>query len=376
MRVAINALSLRPGGGGAVRHGVELLGALARRHPELRLTVFISRDAPPELRRADWADAVRWVRLPLEAAGRANALAQLAGLAPLAVARRADVLHSLAGVGPPRVPGLLATVVTLPDVIWLRLPDQVSMTAAQRAAWVRQTRPATRWSTRVITVSESSKRDIADAYNIDPDRIDVTPLGARLPNVRPAAGDVRERLGIGPGRMLLCVGQQQPYKAQAELIRAVAQLGEPDVQLALPGPPTAYGDELRRLAAELGIADRVHLLGFVAEEDIEALYMEALAVVQPSRMEGFGLPALEALARGKPLACSGRSALGEVAGDAALTFDPDEVDSIAAALRRLLDDEALRADLARRGPARAAEFTWEATADATVASYRRAVGVG
>lgn len=372
--VAINALSLRAGGGGAVRYGTELIGALARHHPELRLTVFVHRQAPPGLRSAAWSDRVDWVNVPVAPGGRSNALLQLGGVAGLAVARRAQVLHSLAGVGPPRLPRVLASVVTLLDVIWLLLPDQVSMTAAERAAWVRQTRTSARWSTRVIAISEQGRRDIAGAYDLDPARIDVTPLGVRLPDTAPTVGDVRERLGIGPGRLLLCVGQQQPYKAQAELLRAVAALRDSDLQVALPGGPTAYGEELRHLADALGIADRTHLLGFVDDADIEALYAEAAVVVQPSRMEGFGLPALEALARGRPLACSGRSALGEVVGDAALRFDPDDVASIAAALRRLLDDEGLRVELARRGPERAAAFTWEATAAATVAAYRRALG--
>jgi len=375
VRVGINGLHLTRGGGGAVRYATELLRAICQTRPDVRLTVFVSRDVPPELREAPWADAVRWVQLPVHAHGRTATAAQLGALAPVAAAHRVRVLHSLAGVGPPRLPSVLASVVTLLDVIWLLVPDQVTMSAAQRASWERTTRLATRTATRVIAISHAAATDIARAYGIDPARIDVTPLGVRaeLPAVATPAPELRARFGLGDGRLLLSVGQYQPYKAQDQLIRAVAQLEHRDVVLALAGPPTAFGDELAELAAQLGIADRVRLLGFVGDDDLEGLYAAADAVVQPSRIEGFGLPALEALQRGRPLACSDRSALGEVVGDAALRFDPDDIDAIATAVGRLLDDPRLRSDLELRGPRRAAGFSWETTAAATLESYERAL---
>ncbi|MCW2996108.1 MAG: glycosyltransferase family 4 protein [Conexibacter sp.] len=381
MRIGINALHLTEGGGGAVRYAGELLRAICENAHGLDITVFVSREAPEDIVNAVWASAVRFVTVPVPAQGRSTALVQVGGLLPYALRHRVQVLHSLAGVGPPRVPGAMASVVTLLDVIWLLLPDQVSMTAAQRATWIRFSRLATGTATRVIAISEAGARDISKAYDIPRAKIDVTPLGVRTvalaePTPEP---ELRARLGLGDGRILLSIGQQQPYKAQDQLIRALAALDEEehgDVVLALPGPPTAYGAELERLAAELGVADRVALLGFVADEDVEGLFVVATGVVQPSRMEGFGLPALEALHRGRPLATSGHSALGEVVGDAALRFDPDDVGSVTGALRRLLDDEALRDDLAVRGPLRAATFTWEATAAATLESYRRALHRG
>jgi glycosyltransferase involved in cell wall biosynthesis len=374
MRVGVNGLHLTEGGGGAVRYAGELLRAMAEGDYGLDLTVFVSRDAPAELTDAVWGSAVRWIRLPVDSQGAPNALLQAGGLLPLALRHRVQVMHSLAGVGPPPVPGVMASVVTLLDLIWLVLPDQVSMSAAERASWVRWTRLAARRATRMIAISQAGADDIAQHYGIDPARIDVTPLGVRTvalaePTPEP---ELRERLGLGAGPVLLSVGQQQPYKAQDQLIRALAALDRDDVVLALPGPPTDFGAELERLAEALGVAERVRVLGFVSDEDVEGMYAIAAAVLQPSRMEGFGLPALEALHRGRPLAASGRSALGEVVGDAGLLLDPDDVGSIVAAMRRLLEDDALRDRLALLGPRRAAAFTWEATADATVASYRRA----
>jgi glycosyltransferase involved in cell wall biosynthesis len=380
MRIGINALHLTDGGGGAVRYANELLRAICEDTQGLDITVFVSRSAPDDIINSVWASAVRWVTVPVPAQGRSTALVQLGGLLPYALRHRVQVLHSLAGVGPPRVPGVMASVVTLLDVIWLLLPDEVSMSAAERASWIRFTRRATATATRIIAISEAGAQDISKAYDIPPSKIDVTPLGVRTvalaePTPEP---ELRARLGLGDGRVLLSIGQQQPYKAQDQLIRALAALdgAHDDVVLALPGPPTAFGAELERLAADLGVADRVRLLGFVDDADVEGLFAVATGVVQPSRMEGFGLPALEAMQRARPLACSGRSALGEVVGTAALAFDPDDVDSVTGALRRLLDDEDLRADLAFRGPLRAAAFTWEATAKATLDSYRRALGPG
>jgi alpha-1,3-rhamnosyl/mannosyltransferase len=380
MRIGINALHLTEGGGGAVRYANELLRAICENAHGLDITVFVGRDAPADVVNAVWASAVRWVTVPVPAQGKSTALVQLGGLLPYALRHRVQVLHSLAGVGPPRVPGAMASVVTLLDVIWLLLPDQVSMSAAERASWIRFSKRATATATRVIAISEAGAEDISKAYAIPRAKIDVTPLGVRTvalaePTPEP---ELRARLGLGEGRVLLSIGQQQPYKAQDQLIRGLAALdgSHDDVVLALPGPPTAFGAELEALAAELGVAERVRLLGFVDDADVEGLFAIATGVVQPSRMEGFGLPALEALHRARPLACSGRSALGEVVGDAALRFDPDDVGSVAAAMARLLDDADLRADLAVRGPLRAATFTWEATAAATLESYRRALHRG
>jgi glycosyltransferase involved in cell wall biosynthesis len=113
--------------------------------------------------------------------------------------------------------------------------------------------------------------------------------------------------------------------------------------------------------------------GWVSNADLEGLYAAATCMVFPSLAEGFGLPVLEAMRRGVPVACSSTTALGEVAGDAALTFDPESVDAIRVAIRTLLGDPAERERLVALGRARAAQFSWQAAAEGTVASYRRAL---
>jgi glycosyltransferase involved in cell wall biosynthesis len=144
----------------------------------------------------------------------------------------------------------------------------------------------------------------------------------------------------------------------------------------LPGYPTPHEHELRAHALRLGLGSDVRFLGWVTAEELEGLYAVAAGFVFPSLAEGFGLPVLEAMARGVPVACSGRGALAEVAGDAALLFDPESEPAIAAAVRRLIDDRPEARRLAAAGRRRAERFSWRATASATLASYAHAIAYG
>jgi glycosyltransferase involved in cell wall biosynthesis len=124
------------------------------------------------------------------------------------------------------------------------------------------------------------------------------------------------------------------------------------------------------------VLDRVRFLGWVGDDELDGLYGLAACFALASRIEGFGLPVLEAMSRGVPVACADRGALAEVAGDAALLFDPDDERTVTAALRTLLHDEARAGELVRRGHERARTFTWERTAQLTLTSYERALGSG
>ncbi len=141
----------------------------------------------------------------------------------------------------------------------------------------------------------------------------------------------------------------------------------------LPGYPTWHEDELRARALALGVEHDVRFPAWVSAAELEGLWALARAFVFPSLYEGFGLPVLEAMARGVPVACSNTSSLPEVAGDAALLFDPRDEAAIAGALTRLLGDDALRARLRSLGFARSEQFTWERTARLTLESYGRAL---
>ena len=144
--------------------------------------------------------------------------------------------------------------------------------------------------------------------------------------------------------------------------------------LIVPGYPTQYEGELQEQIDAAGLGERVRLLGWVDDELLDGLYRAADCFVFPSLAEGFGLPVLEAMLRGTPVACSNATSLPEVAGDAALLFDPLDVEAIAVSIRRILEDRELADRLRAAGLERAQRFSWEETARQTLASYRKALG--
>jgi glycosyltransferase involved in cell wall biosynthesis len=186
--------------------------------------------------------------------------------------------------------------------------------------------------------------------------------------------ETRERFALGERRVLLSLSAKRPHKNLAALIAAMALLpAESRPVLVLPGYPTWHEAELRERAESLGVGDDVRLMGWLAEDELEGLWAIAEAFVFPSLYEGFGLPVLEAMARGVPVACSDASSLPEVAGEAALLFDPHDVAAIAAALTRLLEEADLRGRLRALGRERVKLFSWERAARLTLASYARAL---
>jgi glycosyltransferase involved in cell wall biosynthesis len=238
-----------------------------------------------------------------------------------------------------------------------------------------------RASSRIIAISEAARDDIAATLHLDVDKFDVTPLGIAPRPIRaaPNPGAVRDRLGLGPHPIVLCVAAKRAHKNLHGLIRAYALLterSETHLQLVLPGSPNAYESELRTLTNELGVEAGVRFLGWISDADLEDLYGVAACFVLPTFQEGFGLPVLEAMARNVPVACSDIPALTEVVGDAAMLFDPHEPASIAQAITRISEDQRLARELRERGRDRCRMFTWERTAKATLASYRRALGLG
>jgi glycosyltransferase involved in cell wall biosynthesis len=364
VRVGINLMFLVDQAGGAGRYAEELIPALLAAEPSLRVTVFVNRDAPASLARTEWSDEVDWVRLPTRFSNRTHLPGQALALPVVAARKRLDVVHSLANGGPPLTIGA-RRVVTLLDLIWLHQGEAWGTPAAVRTMAVL-TRISARTATRVITISEAAKDDIVRNFGLAAAKVDVTPLGVRLPE------SPKLRAKGGPP-VVLCVAQKRPYKNLATLIQAIADLLEEEATLVLPGAPTEHERDLRALADRLGVAERVRFPAWVSGEELEALYAEATCFVLPSLIEGFGLPVLEAMARGVPVACSDRPALPEVAGDAALLFDPTDQSAVTAAVRRLLTDAELRKELSSRGLERAKHFSWRRTAELTLASYRRAV---
>lgn len=228
---------------------------------------------------------------------------------------------------------------------------------------------AVRRAAHVIVDSQATREDLLRYRHVAPGRVTSIPLAAEE-RFHPVSADaLRLRLKLDRP-YLLYLGTNKPHKNLVRLVNAWASVpaaARGDCQLVLAGYLDPRYPQAAQAAAPLGEA--VRLLGEVAAEDLPALYSGARWLVFPSLYEGFGLPVLEAMACGTPVACSRGSSLGEVAGDAALTFDPTDVPSIAAVLARLPGDDRLRSEMAPRAREQAARFSWEATARATLAVY-------
>jgi glycosyltransferase involved in cell wall biosynthesis len=371
--VGCNALYLVPGEvGGTETYARELVAALAAYRPDARFTVFCGREAAPVLRAAGWPGNVRVHELPVRCAIKPLRAAAELTLLPAAAARAGvELLHSLGTTTP--LHGTAARVVTVHDLIYDLYPD--AFPAAAR--WgLRLLVPAgARRADRIQVSSRATRAEVCERLGLAPGAVDVVPLGLGMrPPARPTAeAALRARLALGDGPLVLSVAAALPHKNLGRLLEAFAALGEPAARLALVGHAGRMTEALRAQAAALGVDERVRFCGWVSAEDLEGLYGAAAAFVYPSLHEGFGLPVLEAMRRGVPTACSDATSLPEVAGEAALLFDPRSAGAIAAALRTLLHDRGRARELAERGPAQAARFGWGRTAAAAWASYERAM---
>ncbi len=370
-RIGINAVFLEPRMGGLDTYVRALLPELVRLAPGVRFSVFASFDGARYLGAEPWSGEVEIVTHPLLGRRGLKAASELTLLGALA-GRRVDLLHSVAMTAPLRTRA--ASVVTLADVTWIVAPDPGEAGTAR--LWRLVVPPAARRADRVIALSQAGAEHVVEHLRVPCERIDVVPLAANMrePAAPTPERELRDRLGLGDGPLILTVSAKKVHKNLARLVRALpAVLARwPDAVLAIPGNPTAHENELRTLAAELGIAANVAFPAYVDAPDLEGLYALARCFVFASVNEGFGIPILEAMRRGVPVACARASALPEVAGDAARYFDPLDVRDIARALNDVLGDRALAADLIARGHAREAVFTWRATAEGTLESYMHA----
>lgn len=374
--IGLNLIFLVPGETGGMEVAArELIPSLvAAAGEELRFTAFVNRETGGDALGRELAGLLATKVVPVHARRRAEwVLGEQTLLPGLAARARVRLVHSLASTAP--LWGPFCRVVTVHDLIYARYPEAH---AGLRGKGMSVLVPAAaRRADRVIADSASTREDLVELLGIAPERIDVVPLG--LGAVRRAeplpAEETRRRLGLGEGPVVLSLSAKRAHKNLLALIGALARI--PDEErplLVLPGYPTPHEAELRARVQELGLEPYARLLGWLEPAELEGLWSVAEAFVFPSLYEGFGLPVLEAMARGVPVACSDAASLPEVAGDAALLFDPREEARIAEAIRRLLSEPGLAARLRERGLARVREFTWERTARATLESYRRALG--
>lgn len=372
MHIGLNLVYLVPGEtGGTETYARELIPELVAAAPETRFTAFINREAA-EAGGGPWGELIPAVTVPVRARKRSEWVRGEQQLLPVAARRcGVDLVHSLANTGP--VWGRYVRTVTVHDLLHRVAPEaHLGILAVGMRILVTA---AVRRSARVIVDAQSTRDDLQRLLGVDPRRVDVVALGLGARRVPPApAAVVRSMLAAGERPVALSVAALRPHKNLIRLIDAIALIpADRRPVLAIVGYPTDHEAELRQKIDALRLHEDVRVLGWVDAPTLEGLYAVSGAFVFPSLYEGFGLPVLEAMARDVPVACSGRGSLREVAGDAALTFDPNSTSEIAAAVEQLLTDGPAVERLRRAGREQAARFTWAATARGTVASYHRSL---
>jgi glycosyltransferase involved in cell wall biosynthesis len=376
MRIAIDYTPAITQGAGIGRYTRSLVAALARVDSDDHFTLFSS-EPPTQGRAFPYAAnmqphvvalgnrrlTIAWhrLRLPLPAE-------LLMG--------NADVLH-----GPDfSLPPTLHTrrVVTIHDLAFVTHPQ---CALPSLVSYLNQVVPrAVRAADRVIAVSHRTADDLTDRLDVPPEKIRVIHLGVD-PSFTPARDAakivaLRQKYGL-LDPFVLAVSTIEPRKNYERLIAAFAQASrsaDGPRMLVIAGRKGWLYESVFEAVATHDVADHVRFLDYLADDELDTLYHAASAVAMPSIYEGFGIPVLEAMASGTPVVCSTAGSLPEVAGDAALLVEPEDVDGLAAALIRLVGDEQLRQRFIERGLTRAGAFTWDSAARAHVAVYHEATG--
>ena len=346
----------------AARHS---LTALRKLDPALDILLY----AAPEARESFAMEGWRVVTSPVPSRSKPRRIAAELTWLPSRLRRDGiELLHSMGTTTPPICP--VPSVVSVLDLIYHHYPG--TFPRAARLGLEVLVPLGARRADRVIAISQAGKDDLVATLKLSPEKVDVVHLGFGIeetPAPAPEA-ELRSRFGLRE-RVVMTVAPALRHKNLGRLIGAFAALDDPALSLVIVGHPGLEGDALRRQAAEAGVADRVVFTGWISDAELEGLYRLATVFAYPSLMEGFGIPLLEAMRREVPVACSNLTSLPEVAGDAAEFFDPYDERAIAAAIRRLLDDDGRRAELVERGRARAREFTWEKSARGLLDVYER-----
>lgn len=348
------------------------IGQLLRELPaaagDLDLVAFVNRAFDHPLggvvtARPPWSTDRPWARIAWEQTGLAWA------------ARQLDLLHGTVYANPLAAP--CPTVVTVHDLSFVHYPA----TVRRFNRWYLRavTRQAARRAARVIADSESTRRELLAWLELPADRVVTVPIAAdrRFVPADPQSVEAFCRRRGLPSRFVLFLGTLEPRKNLVRLVDAYAACRERllhDLPLVIAGSPGWYYDEIYARVRARNLHDVVLFPGFVPAAELPWWYRAADVFVYPSLYEGFGLPVLEAMASGTAVITSNTSSLPEVAGDAAMLIDPNDVEALADALARLLNDDDLRQSLAAAGVRQAARFSWRRCAAETAAVYRAVLG--
>jgi glycosyltransferase involved in cell wall biosynthesis len=369
-KVGINLLWLVPGVvGGSETYTTRLLHGLAERSSDLDYTLFALpqfADAHPEL-----AKSFKIAYAPVTGSWKSFRVAgENSWLAVHCRRRHIDLLHHAGGTVP--VVRAVRPVLTIHDLQYLYYPEYFTKA---KLTYLKTMVPRSAEVARlVLTPSDYSRRTVIERLNIDPSIVVVVPHGIS-PRTIKVSSNVRERYGIS-GRFFLYPAITYPHKNHLVLIEAFAKVLNdfPETMLVLTGAKGSMEVRIAKEVAKLGINDSVLRLGYIPSADLDALYVEAVAMTFPSRFEGFGAPVLEAMARRCPVIAADATALPEVVEDAGFLVSPDNADQWAHAMTHLLNDKSQQEELAESGIKRAAEFTWSRAADVLEDSYRHALG--
>lgn len=370
-RVAVNMLWSVPGVGGSEEYLARQMLGLASIGADLDIEVFAPRGFTE--RRPDVARAVHVREVRTHNTSRVTRIAMEHSWLAFA-ARGFDLVHHGGGTVP-RL-GNPTTLVTLHDVQWTAYPEHVGAT---KLRYLRSMVPSSlRRATRIAVPSHFVARTLTAEFGIDPSRISVVRHGLqRAVGAAPTSGvELRSRLGLGSGPVLVYPANTHPHKNHALLLDLLARgsgaWADPVLRLVFAGSPGRAEDEVRAAISARGLGDRVVMVGRVSDADRDGLLALAEAMVFPSLYEGFGAPVIEAMRIGTPVVCADRGSLREVAGDAALVVEPD-VDAWADALDRVREK---RDELVARGRARAVEFSAERSAEDLLGAYGAVLGGG
>lgn len=358
MKIGIDARKLNDFGIG--RYIRELLGAMVEVRPEADITVIVK---PEDVETTILPESIRRKASP---AGLYS-VSEMVELSVLARLEQFDIYHAPHYVVPIGLP--CPAVVTIHDLIHIkfapmfgRIKPMIARLLIQHAAQCEA----------VLTVSEATAVDLVEIGGIDPGRIHVTPNAVTERFFIPAPSvdreAIRKRLGFA-GPFILCVSNHRPHKNLPFLLEAFGRV-QADYQLVVTSP---YDEELAMLARGYGFAGRFHMMGFVDEDQLPALYNEADIFAFPSLYEGFGLPLLEAAASGTPVVAVRAPYLNELMSDAGVYVDSSNLEGFAAGLNRLITDREFYSAHAEKGRIQARTFSWQDSANKTFDVYDRVI---
>ena len=372
MRIAIDAHSVGAKLAGNESYATNLIEALAQVDSVNEYTLYVTTAEA----RARFSQ--RWPNFRVQTTFPHTPLIRIpVTLAAELRKRPVDVLH-VQFTAPPFSP--CPVVVSVHDLSFEHLPQ--TFNRRSRTQLRLTVRHSVKRAARILTLSEHTRRDMIETYGTSPERITAIPLAApsyfgRVKEERELQR-VRHIYGI-EGDYILCVSSIQPRKNLPRLVRAYESLRNKRgpgklPKLVLVGKCAWLYDETLRSIEEGRMKDSIILTGYVPQSDLPALYSGSICFVYPSYFEGFGLPPLEAMKCGTPVIAGNRTSLPEVVGDAGILVDPFDVNAIAAAIERLVDDPDLRQQLSVKGVARSRLFDWNETARRTLNIYEQVVG--